>query len=121
MRVRFDYDIYIGMFQCVAEWDAFEEDEGDGKADLAEGEAVEPDVFEREVPTDIELDATFAARACPVDAVEGCDDDGEQLVRPDGTTTASLTRFTAQLETPDRTAEHPMDHVDRSTRRGRGA
>jgi ferredoxin len=107
MRVRFDRDICIGMFRCVAERDAFEEDEGDGKADLAEREAVEPDVFEREVPTDIELDATFAARACPVDAVEGCDDDGEQLVRPDDTMTASLIRFT-QLKTPDRTAEHPM-------------
>ena len=80
MRVRFDRDTCIGMFQCVAEWDAFEEDEGDGKADLAESEAVEPGVFEREVPADAELDAKFAARSCPVDAIEVYDDDGEQLV-----------------------------------------
>ena len=80
MRVRFDRDTCIGMFQCVAEWDAFEEDEDDGKADLAGSEAVEPDVFEREVPADAELDAKFAARACPVDAIEVYDDDGDQLV-----------------------------------------
>ena len=80
MRVRFDRDTCIGMFQCVAEWDAFEEDEGDGKADLAESEAVKPGVFEREVPADAELDAKFAARSCPVDAIEVYDDDGDQLV-----------------------------------------
>ena len=80
MRVRFDRDTCIGMFQCVAEWDAFEEDEGDGKADLAESEAVEPDIFERAVPADAELDAKFAARSCPVDAIEVYDDDGDQLV-----------------------------------------
>ena len=80
MRVRFDRDTCIGMFQCVAEWDAFEEDEGDGKADLAGSKAVEPDVFERAVPADAELDAKFAARACPVDAIEVYDDDDEQLV-----------------------------------------
>ena len=80
MRVRFDRDTCIGMFQCVAEWDAFEEDNDDGKADLAESEAVEPDVFEREVPADAELDAKFAARSCPVDAIEVYDDNGDQLV-----------------------------------------
>ena len=78
---------------------AFEEDTDDGKAGLAESEAVEPDLFERAVPANIELDTTFAARACPVDVIKGYDD-GEQLVRPDGTTTASLTWFTAQLKTP---------------------
>ena len=80
MRVRFDRDTCIGMFQCVAEWDAFEEDEGDGKADLAESEAVELGVFDREVPADAELDAKFAARSCPVDAIEVYDDNGDQLV-----------------------------------------
>ncbi|PSQ44225.1 ferredoxin [Halobacteriales archaeon QS_9_68_42] len=99
MRVRFDCDTCIGMYRCVAEWNAFEKDTDDGKAGLAESEAVEPDLFERAVPADIELDATFAARVCPVDAIEGYDD-GEQLVRPDGTTTASLIRFTAQPKTP---------------------
>ena len=27
MKVEFDRDTCIGMFQCVAEWDAFEKDE----------------------------------------------------------------------------------------------
>jgi ferredoxin len=79
MRVRFDRDTCIGMFQCVAEWDAFEENQDDGKADLADGEAVEPGIFEREVPDGAELDAKFAARACPVDAIE-IYEDGEQVV-----------------------------------------
>ena len=80
MKIRFDRDTCIGMFQCVAEWDAFERDEADGKADLAESEEVAPDVFEREVPDDAELDAKFAARSCPVDAIEIYDDDGDQVV-----------------------------------------
>ena len=79
MRIRFDRDTCIGMFQCTAEWDAFEENTGAGKADLAGSEEVEPDVFEREVPDGAELDAKFAARACPVDAIE-IHDDGDQLV-----------------------------------------
>jgi hypothetical protein len=37
-------------------------------------------VFELEVPETAELDAKFAARACPVDAIEVYDDDGEQMV-----------------------------------------
>ena len=80
MKVRFDRDTCIGMFQCVAEWDAFQKDESAGKADLEESEEVDEDIFEREVPADAELDAKFAARACPVDAIEIYDDDGEQLV-----------------------------------------
>ena len=79
MRIRFDRDTCIGMFQCTAEWDAFEENTDAGKADLAGSEAVEPDVFEREVPDGAELDAKFAARACPVDAIE-IHDDGDQLI-----------------------------------------
>jgi ferredoxin len=80
MRIRYDRNTCIGMFQCVAEWDAFQKDEDAGKAVLADSEAVEDGVFEREVPEDAELDAKFAARACPVDAIEVYDDDGEQLV-----------------------------------------
>ncbi|WP_299236461.1 ferredoxin [Natronomonas sp.] len=82
MRIRFDRQTCIGMFQCTAEWDAFERDEDAGKADLAGGERPDPDadVFERDVPADAELDAKFAARACPVDAIEVYDDDGEQIV-----------------------------------------
>jgi ferredoxin len=80
MIVRFDRDTCIGMFQCVAEWDAFEENKDEGKADLAGGEEIEPSVFEREIPEDAELDAKFAARVCPVDAIEIYDDDGERIV-----------------------------------------
>jgi ferredoxin len=80
MKIRYDRDTCIGMFQCVAEWDAFEKDEDAGKAVLADSEEVEDDIFEREVPDDAELDAKFAARACPVDAIEVYDDDGEQVV-----------------------------------------
>ena len=80
MKIRYDRDTCIGMFQCVAEWDAFEKDEDAGKAVLADSEEVEEDIFEREIPDDAELDAKFAARACPVDAIEVYDDDGEQVV-----------------------------------------
>ncbi len=80
MRIEFDRDTCIGMFQCVAEWDGFERDEHAGKAVLLESEEVEEDLFVREVPEDAELDAKFAARACPVDAITVYDDDGEQIV-----------------------------------------
>jgi ferredoxin len=79
MRIEYDRDTCIGMFQCVAEWDAFEKDESAGKAVLAESEEVEEGVFVREVPEDAELDAKFAARACPVDAIRVYDD-GEQII-----------------------------------------
>ncbi|WP_459880341.1 ferredoxin [Halorubrum gandharaense] len=80
MYVRFDRDTCIGMFQCVAEWDGFEKDEHDGKADLLDAEEVAEDVFEVEVPDDEEFEAKFSARVCPVDAIEVYDDDGEQVV-----------------------------------------
>jgi ferredoxin len=80
MRVEYDRDTCIGMFQCVAEWDAFERDEDAGKAVLADSEAVGSDRFAREVPEGAELDAKFAARSCPVDAITVYDDDGEQVV-----------------------------------------
>ena len=80
MRIEYDRDTCIGMFQCVAEWDAFERDEDAGKAVLADSEEVEPGIFRREVPADAELDAKFAARTCPVDAIRVYDDDGEQLI-----------------------------------------
>ncbi|MFC3477770.1 ferredoxin [Halobacterium litoreum] len=81
MRIEFDRDTCIGMFQCVAEWgDGFEQDADAGKAILVEGEEVEEDVFAREIPEDAELDAKFAARSCPVDAIAVYDDDGEQIV-----------------------------------------
>ena len=80
MRIEYDWDTCIGMFQCVAEWDAFEKDSDAGKADLADSEETDDDVFVREVPADAELDAKFAARSCPVDAIVIYDDDGEQLI-----------------------------------------
>jgi len=81
MRIEFDRDTCIGMFQCVAEWgDGFERDEDAGKAVLVDGEEVEEDVFAREIPGDAELDAKFAARTCPVDAITVYDDDGEQII-----------------------------------------
>jgi ferredoxin len=80
MHVEFDRDTCIGMFQCVDEWDAFEKNLDDGKADLAGGEERDADVFVREVPEDAEFDAEFAARVCPVDAIRLFDDDGEQVV-----------------------------------------
>jgi len=79
MRVEFDRDTCIGMFQCVAEWDGFEEDDDAGKAVLVDGQQ-EGDVIVREVPDDEEFDAKFAARVCPVDAITIYDDDGEQVV-----------------------------------------
>jgi len=80
MRIEYDRDTCIGMFQCVAEWDAFERDEDAGKAVLDGSEETDEGVFVREVPADAELDAKFAARACPVDAIAVYDDDGERLV-----------------------------------------
>ncbi|WP_336325595.1 ferredoxin [Halovenus sp. HT40] len=80
MRIEFDRDTCIGMFQCTAEWDAFERDEDDGKADLADSEETDEDLFVREVPEGEELDAKFAARSCPVDAIVVYDEDGEQLI-----------------------------------------
>ncbi len=80
MRVEFDRETCIGMFQCVAEWDGFEKDEDAGKAVLVDGEETEEDVFVREVPDDAAFDAKFAARVCPVDAITVYDDDGEQIV-----------------------------------------
>ena len=80
MRVEFDRNTCIGMFQCVAEWDAFERDEDAGKADLADSEETDDGIFVREVPEDAELDAKFAARTCPVDAITVYDDDGQQLI-----------------------------------------
>jgi len=79
MRIEYDRDTCIGMFQCVAEWDGFEKDQDAGKAVLVDGEETDEDVFVREVPEEAELDAKFAARACPVDAIAVYDDD-ERLI-----------------------------------------
>jgi len=80
MEVEFDRDTCIGMFQCVAEWDGFEKDKDAGKAILLDSEETDQDTFVADVPAEEELDAKFAARVCPVDAITVYDDDGEQLI-----------------------------------------
>jgi len=81
MKIEFDEDTCIGMYQCVAEWgDGFEKDKDTGKAVLLEADEPEDGVYVREIPEDAELDAKFAARTCPVDAIRVYDDDGEQLI-----------------------------------------
>ncbi|TKX76159.1 ferredoxin [Halorubrum sp. GN11_10-6_MGM] len=82
MRVKFDRDTCVGMYQCVAEWDAFEKNLNDGKADLRGGEEEDDEddeVFVLAVPDGEELDAKFAARSCPVDAIEVYED-GERII-----------------------------------------
>ena len=80
MKIEFDRDTCIGMFQCVDEWDGFAKDMDDGKADLLDSEETDEDIFVAEVPEDEEFDAQYAARVCPVDAIRVYDDDGEQIV-----------------------------------------
>jgi len=80
MRIEFDRDTCIGMFQCIEEWDGFEENVDAGKAELVDGEETDDGLFVAEVPDDEAFDAKFAARVCPVDAIAVYDDDGEQLI-----------------------------------------
>ncbi len=80
MRIEFDRDTCIGMYQCVAEWRGFEKNKDIGKAVLIDGEETDPDTVVAEVPENEELDAKFAARVCPVDAITVYDDDGEQII-----------------------------------------
>ncbi len=80
MKIEFDRDTCIGMFQCVDEWDGFEKDLDAGKADLLDSEKTDEDIFIAEIPDGEEFDAQYAARVCPVDAIRVYDDDGEQIV-----------------------------------------
>jgi ferredoxin len=80
MYVKFDRDTCVGMYQCVAEWDAFEKNMNDGKADLQGSEEEAEEQFVVDVPEDEEFDAKFAARVCPVDAIEVYDENDEQVV-----------------------------------------
>ncbi|MEM4782460.1 MAG: ferredoxin [Halalkalicoccus sp.] len=80
MRIEYDRDTCIGIYQCVDEWAKFKKDMDAGKADLVGGEEIEDDRFVIEVPEGEEFDAEMAARVCPVDAITLYDDDGEQLV-----------------------------------------
>jgi len=80
MKIEFDRDTCIGMFQCVDEWDGFEKDLDAGKADLLNSEETNDDIFVAEIPDGEEFDAQYAARVCPVDAIRVYDDDGERIV-----------------------------------------
>jgi ferredoxin len=80
MYIEFDRDTCIGAFQCVSEWEGFQENRTDGKADLRGADEVAENVFVRAIPDDAETDAKWAARVCPVDAITMYDDDGTQLI-----------------------------------------
>lgn len=80
MRIEFDRETCIGMYQCVDEWSRFSKDIDAGKAELAGGELTDEGTIALEVPDGEEFDAEMAARVCPVDAIALYDDDGEQLV-----------------------------------------
>jgi len=79
MRVEFDRDTCIGMYNCVAEWEKFVEDRDAGKATLVGSDEVEPDRYVRDVPAGEEFEAKMAARVCPVDAITVYEDD-EQII-----------------------------------------
>ncbi|KYH27031.1 hypothetical protein HAPAU_09210 [Halalkalicoccus paucihalophilus] len=80
MRIEYDRDTCIGIYQCVDEWEKFEKDMDAGKAELVGAEETEDGTFVLEVPEGEEFDAEMAARVCPVDAITLYDDDGEQTV-----------------------------------------
>jgi ferredoxin len=79
MRVEFDRDTCIGMYNCVAEWEKFVEDRDAGKATLVGSDEVKPDRYVRDVPAGEEFEAKMAARVCPVDAITVYEDD-EQII-----------------------------------------
>ena len=80
MKIEFDRDTCIGMFQCVDEWDGFEKNLNAGKAELLDSKETDENIFVAEIPDGEEFDAQYAARVCPVDAIRVYDDDGEQIV-----------------------------------------
>lgn len=80
MRIEFDRDTCIGMFQCVAEWEKFQKDEAAGKAVLVDSEEMTENTVAREVPDDEAFEAKMAGRVCPVDAITVYDDDGNQII-----------------------------------------
>ena len=80
MNVEFDRQTCIGAFQCVSEWEAFQENRDDGKADLSGADETEEGLFSREISDDATNDAKWAARVCPVDAITVYTDEGDQLL-----------------------------------------
>lgn len=79
MRVEFDRQRCDGWFQCVQEWDAFEMNVVEGKADLDAAEEDDTGDFVRDVPPKAQDLAIRAAEACPVDAIDILDDNGERI------------------------------------------
>lgn len=68
------------MFQCIHEWDAFQQNLNTGKADLNDATETDDGVFTREIPETEEFDAEMAARVCPVDAITVYDDNGDKII-----------------------------------------
>ncbi|WP_254544941.1 ferredoxin [Halomarina pelagica] len=80
MRVEFNRDTCIGIYNCVAEWEKFQKDLEEGKADLVGSEEIDTNIFVLEVPEGEEFEAEMAGRVCPVDAITVYDDEGNQTV-----------------------------------------
>lgn len=79
MKVEYDRSSCDGWFQCVQQWDAFDMNVVEGKADLIDGEEDEDGRLVREVPEEAEEDAVAAAESCPVDVIVVYDEDGTQI------------------------------------------
>lgn len=80
MKIEYDQNTCTGMFQCIHEWEAFEQNLDTGKADLNDATETDDGVFVRNIPESEEFDAKMAARVCPVDAITIYDDDGNKLL-----------------------------------------
>lgn len=71
MRIEFDRAMCAGKFQCIGEWDAFEMNMIDGKADLDGAEEVDENFLVREVSNSFkEQEAIAAAESCPLKAIK---------------------------------------------------
>ena len=80
MKIEFDRYTCTGMFQCVHEWEGFQKNLKQGKADLRDSIEEGEDIFIMEVPEGEEFEAEMAARVCPVDAIKLYDDAGNRVV-----------------------------------------
>lgn len=80
VKVEYDRTACAGWYQCVQEWDVFEMNIANGKADLDGSTETDDGVFVLEVPNEAEDAAKAAAETCPVDAIEVYDADGDRLI-----------------------------------------
>tara|TARA_B100001013_G_C24480326_1_gene390999 strand:- start:222 stop:464 length:243 start_codon:yes stop_codon:yes gene_type:complete len=80
MKIEFDRYTCTGMFQCVHEWEAFQKNLKQGKADLINSIEERENILTIEVPKGEEFEAEMAARVCPVDAIKLYDDEGNRIV-----------------------------------------